>query len=100
MNPSLSLSLGFPDSFFPFDDVISPFNDVIATRSKNSLRNVLFPSSNVLFSRFFKVCHKISCMDCLRTFRKNVCDHRIGIALVNAAHEKIQQITKMGDASQ
>lgn len=101
MNPSLSLSLGFPDSFFPFDDVISPFNDVIATRSKNSLRDVLFASSNGLFSRFFKFCHRISCMDCLRTFRKNACGfHLIGIALVKAVREKVLRITSRKEVSE
>ena len=62
----------FPFSRFPFNNFISSLNNVIASGSKNAFRNIPFTTSNFFFSGFFKVCHKNSWTDCLRTFRNKM----------------------------
>lgn len=77
-------------------DVLGSLQNPVSPWAKNSLRDVLFSTSNGLFSRFFKFCHRISCMDRLRTFRKNACGfHLIETAMVKAVREKIQQLSKI-----
>ena len=68
----LRSTLTFPFSRFSFNNFISSLNNVIASGSKNAFRNIPFTTSNFFFSGFFKVCHKNSWADCLRTFRNKM----------------------------